>query len=220
MAGFLDATAPTVAAEYGRYLDGDLLGKFVFKNFMQNRVRTSPRDLRIPLGRFGDVGTTWNCCADAQVASGGRWIDVEIKCARVNIANRSKGGMSENWAYNKILETSTGERKRFDIAVFVAIRNLGVEDPKYWQYLKDLEQKYCDSKIMFRQNALPHEEDFLSICSFIIMPRSRVPDNYFRIALSAMPNSSYADYQAWGYDPLRCCSIWKSAMNALRGRPE
>jgi hypothetical protein len=215
MAGFLDVGAPTVNAEYGRYVDGDLLGKIVFKNFMHNRLGFEKDAIRIPLGRFGDAGSAWNCCADAQVAVGKRWLDIEIKCARINIPNRARGGLNENWAYAKILRTSTGERKRFDVIFFIGVRTLGMEDPRYWKYMREVARECDSARVPFRQNAMPHQEEFLSICSFIIMPRAKVPEHYFRVMLSALPESTYSKYQAWGHDPTRCRTRWKSALRSI-----
>jgi hypothetical protein len=39
MPGSLDPKSPTVEAEYARFIDGDVLGKLVFKNFVVNRSR-------------------------------------------------------------------------------------------------------------------------------------------------------------------------------------
>jgi len=217
MPGFLDKRAPAVEAEYGRYLDGDVLGKFLFKNFMRNRARVSNSDLHIPVGRFGDVGTSWTCGADAQVRFGGRWREVEIKCARVNIANRTSGGTTENWAFNRILKTSNGDSKTFDLAFFIAVRALGLEDPEYWPYLEKLENEYRRSRVPFKPNALPHEAEYLSLCSFIIMPYSRLAANYFRVMKSMLSKGDYSYYQAWGYEVRRCRLIWESAVKNKRG---
>ena len=219
MPGFLDKHAPTIDAEYARYLDGDVLGKFIFKNFMRNVARVPIAHLRIPLGRFGDVGTRWHCRADAQVRIDGRWRNVEIKCARVNIANRAYGGDSENWAFGRILETSNGKSKKYSysLAFFVAVRMLGLEDPKYWRYLKQLEKEYCARGLSFNRGARPHEKSFLSVCSFIIVPRSRLETNGFRVMLSTLSTGNYSNYQAWGHEIKRCRLIWKSAVKGKKG---
>jgi hypothetical protein len=54
MAGFLDPRAPSIEAEYARYLDADILGKIVFKNFLIHRAGAAQAPLHIPLGRYGD----------------------------------------------------------------------------------------------------------------------------------------------------------------------
>jgi hypothetical protein len=36
MSGFLDPHAVSIKAEYARYLDADILGEIVFKNFAMN----------------------------------------------------------------------------------------------------------------------------------------------------------------------------------------
>jgi hypothetical protein len=217
MAGFLDLRAPTIDAEYGRYLDGDILGKFIFANFMRNRAGVPKSRLRVPIGRFGDVGSPWRCCADAQVRINGTWRNVEIKCARVNIANKTIGGTDENWAFGKILRTDEGVSRKYSLRFFVAVRVLGLEDAKYWRYLKRLEKEYRAKGIPFDRIARPHEAKFLSVCSFIIVPRSRLVDNQFRVMLSRLSTGKYSNYQAWGYEIKRCRLIWKSAVKGNKG---
>jgi hypothetical protein len=217
MPGFLDERAPKVDAEYGRYMDGDILGKFLFKNFILNRAKVPTSDLHIPVGRFGDVGTSWTCGADAQVRIDGKWKEIEIKCARVNIANKTRGGSTENWAFNKILETTSGESKQFDLACFIAVRTLGLEDPNYWPYLATLNKEYSRYDIPFKCDALPHEVEFLSLCSFIIVPHSRLVSNYFRVMLSTLSTGEYSNYHAWGHELRRCRLIWNSAVKGGKG---
>ena len=54
MSGFLDKGAPSTEAEYIRYLEGDIFGKIIFKNFALNILKIPERDVKIPIGKWGD----------------------------------------------------------------------------------------------------------------------------------------------------------------------
>ncbi len=50
----------------------------------------------------------------------------EVKCARINIANRSRGGMAENRAFQGLL-TSPGKcDKEYDVLIAITCGNLGL----------------------------------------------------------------------------------------------
>jgi hypothetical protein len=56
MSGFLDPNAPSIEAEYPRYINGDIRGKILFKNFLLHRIGISPENIYIPLGRYVSWG--------------------------------------------------------------------------------------------------------------------------------------------------------------------
>ena len=207
MAGFLDSRAPSIQAEYLRYLDGDILGKLIFKNFLVNIIGLSADDIYIPLGTWGDIGVGRDCRADAQFQSDAQWLDVEIKCAHINIANRTRGDLNENWAFTQLLKTPKGTPRKYDLAFAVGIRSLGFEDPRYWPYLEEHG---------FEITRLPHESQFLNRCGFLVMPFSDIPKNYFRVTLPALPKSQYFKYFAWGREPDKCLDIWNTTIRKIR----
>jgi hypothetical protein len=144
-------------------------------------------------------------------------ISFEVKCARINIANRSNGGAADNWAFQG-LRTSPGKSdKNYDVLVAIGVHALGLEDERYWGYLdlthSNLQSQGRPSDIQ----AWPHESVFLSICSFFIVPRTRILKNYFRVTIRSMTECRYAAYHAWGYDEERCRFVWRNALQTIRG---
>ena len=129
----------------------------------------------------------------------------------MNIANRTRGDTNENWAFNNLLKTPKGKPKTFDIAVAIAVRTLGLEDPNYWQYLYDLEAEYRKNEFDFDIDAMPHEDTFLNICCFFIVAFSQLETNHFRVTLQALPNNKYWNCHSWGHDHSRCQKIWDVA---------
>ena len=66
-------------------------------------------------------------------------------------------------------------------------------------------------------DALPHEDAFLSLCSFFIVPRSHIKHNRFRINIGSIERGKYAKYHVWGYDEERCRTVWQEALKTTRG---
>lgn len=218
MPGFLDKNAPNPVAEYSRYIEGDILGKIVLKSFLVHLIGVSEKDIYIPLSRYGDIDTPRALTADAQVRISGKWLDVEIKCAHVNIANRTRGDTNENWAFGKLLVTDARRTKqKYDVLFAAGVLALGLEEPDYWEYLKELKSRHKRAGREFKIDAAPHETDFLTRCGFFVIPHADVSTNYFRITVSAIPESRYNSYFAWGHDRRRAKEIWRSALAASRG---
>jgi hypothetical protein len=218
----LDPSSPSVRAEYARYLDLDLLGKILARNFLVNRLGYAHSSVDIPLGRYGDAKAKYPipgqfkkdlCDCRVQTEEGG--VSVEIKCARINIANRSLGQTSENWAFQGLLRTPGKVEKKYDIMIAVGIRQLGLEDDRYWSHLQATRRYLQSQNVRCEMDAWPHEVLFLSLCSFFVVPRVRVKSNYFRVTINSLHNSTYAAYQAWGYDDQRCQDVWCHALNQL-----
>lgn len=142
-------------------------------------------------------------------------VTIEIKCAGINIANRSLGGRGENWAFQGLLRTPGKAEKEYDILIAIGIRQLGLEDDRYWIHLQET-RRYLQSKnIRCEIDAWPHEALFLSLCSSFVVPRGYVKSNYFRVAINSLHLSAYTDYQTWGYDDQRCQSVWRHAVKQM-----
>jgi len=221
MGGFLDTKAPSIEAEYGRYIDGDLLGKIIAKNFFLNRIGVAPEDLYIPVGRYGDAERKYRSpdkvrkdAGDGHLRIGPDRLTFEIKCARINIANRHLGQAEENWAFTNV-KTSPGKvPKAYDVLIAIGIRTLGLEDARYWQYLTELAAKYKLQGKELRIDARPDEEEFLRLCTFFIVSRKALTTNYFRLTLRAMNSNRYSKFAADGGDPARCLHMWSEAMKS------
>ena len=105
MSGFIDLLAPDPSHEYSRFLDGDVLGKMLFKNFLINRVGIQPPDFYIPRGRHGDVESPETLPADARVTVDGLPLQFEIKAGRRTTANRHRGDTNEAYSFYGFLRT-------------------------------------------------------------------------------------------------------------------
>lgn len=221
MPGFLDSLAPNVMAEYVRYLDGDLLGKIAAKNFLLNRCRYPSSAVFMPIGRWGDAADQGRVAKEPgdghiNMPQGGR-VTFEVKCARINRGNPAVGRLADNWAFGGLLASpGRKELKSYDLLIAIGIRTRGLEEPHYWEDAKDVHRQLRKSGIPSRITALPHEPEFMSLCSFCILPRKLLTSNYFRINLDKVETGRYAKYRAWGHDAPRCDAVWKQAISLLR----
>jgi hypothetical protein len=181
MPGFLDPRAPSIEAEYTRYLDNDILGKILFKNLCRNVLRFPDDELYVPLGKWGDIGGRLVPKADAVIEQAGRRLEIEVKCAKVNIANRYAGRTRKTWSFGRFLTTPAGQRREFDIAVGIGVMLLGLEEPRYWEYLDQYKRELQLKQILVAPHAQPHEAMFLPMCGFFIMPLEAVRTNRFAL---------------------------------------
>jgi hypothetical protein len=216
----LDPSAPNQRAEYSRYIDGDLLGKIITRNFLVNRCGFSLGSIYTPIGRYGDASKLYATPGSVIHDMGDGYVDVEtgrvtfeVKCARINIANRSLGHTLENWAFVNVLHSPGKAPKTYDVLIAVGLHTLGLEDDKYWQHLQKCQDMLRDGGYASRIDALPHEPEYLSLCSFFIVPRSKLQTNYFRVNLGTVSKNQYGAYHARGYDQTRCREIWDNAVS-------
>jgi|ERR1019366_485092 hypothetical protein len=219
MPGFLDRNAPSIEAEYSRYIDGDLLGKLITKNLFNNVLGYPDDRLFIPLGRYGDAdvkykpGLVEHDPGDGYVTTDLGQKTFEIKCARINIANRSLGHKSENWAFTNILNSPVKVRKKYDVVIAIGLSTLGLEDHRYWEHLAELRSQRATVGRKVVVEATPDEPSFLAICSFFILPIERVPTNFFRVNINTVDKSSYGTFRAWGDDAQKCKLLWEQAIS-------
>ena len=118
MPGFIDRSAPSVLAEYSRYIDGDMLGKLLAKNLLVNRLGFLDDAVEMQLARHGDASTRYEkgssvreTLTDGYVQTDRGRISLEIKCARVNLSNRMRGLESRNWVFYTYSEVHTKLRR-------------------------------------------------------------------------------------------------------------
>jgi len=222
----LDPSAPSLGAEYVRYLDLDILGKIIAKNLFLNRLGYLPGAVQIPLGKFGDAkakyktGMVTHDLSDGHIETEQGRLSFEVKCARINIENRYRPRRhhAENWAFQGLLSAPTSKSKKsYDILIAIGMRRLGLEDDGYWGHLENTLLDLQLKKRPYAIDAWPHEAVFLSLCSFFILPLTHLRHNYFRINLKSIESSSYAAYQAWGYDEQRCRDVWQDALRVIHG---
>jgi hypothetical protein len=134
-----------------------------------------------------------------------------IKCARVNIANRYLGQEAENWAFSNILKSPAKVEKRYDILIAIGVLVLGLEDKRYWDYLRTVQEQYRAEGRIVLLDAKPHQAEFLSICSLFVIPFIAMSKNFFRLTIHSISKSNYSQYWAWGDDETRCKAVWDYA---------
>jgi hypothetical protein len=212
MPGFLDPQAPSVDAEYSRYLEGDVLGKIIFKNFLLNAIGLHEESICIPISRYGDIKADRRPKADALIREGGNWLDVEIKCARINIANKTLGYTRANWAFSNILKSPGKESKQYDMLFAVGIEIMGHEHPDYWRYLALVKAARSKSGIIINMDAKPHEPEYLSLCSFFILPFHQIQHNCFRVMVDQVSRCYLRPHHSWGFEQERLVALWKSCV--------
>lgn len=218
--GFLDRSAPDITAEYSRYIDGDVLGKLIVRNLLVNRLGHPPEKVFTPVGRYGDAkvkyakaGAVVHDPGDGHVEVSGKRVTFEVKCARINMANRFRGdASSENWAFTNLLASPGKKLKTYDVLIAVGVRVLGLEHEHFWPYLELQRKKLQAQGRPFELHTRPHEPEYLSLCSFFMLPRSRVMANGFRTHLASVSSCRYAAYHARGYDTEACRATWLRAV--------
>src|SRR5882724_8801922 len=123
MPGFLDKNAASIHSEYVSCLDGDYLGKVLFKNFLLNVVRLKDwdREFKIVTGKNGDAELDSNFPGDALVNINGRRKVVEIKSARASFQHTTRPTINAGWMFSKLREKDSGKLRRYDILFAVGI---------------------------------------------------------------------------------------------------
>lgn len=220
MPGLIDKFAPDVASEYLRFLDLDILGKMLFKNFLIHRIGLAETDIYVPRSRSsrGDIEHEERLPADARITTAQGHLNVEVKAARINVANRSRDVPNENFQFVGCLETrDTKSTREFDLMVAICVRVPGLEDPGYWAYLTRQEQRLKEFRASFSATTRPHEPDYLNVCGFFVIPRNAIKTTTVRATIlsSRTPRCPYWGYFAWGYDHEACRSKWQAALRSL-----
>lgn len=220
---FLDAEAFSQSAEYRRFLDGDYLGKLLFKSFLVRRVGLAPDSPRfsIPLSRYGELGSLSRNVYDASFFVDDIELKIELKLARVNIADATRRGQGrpgahlgpENWAFNKLLKTPAGVPLEYDVAVAIGVLTLGPENPEYWAFENEVQTRFAELGVRAEPEAMPHEPAYLNRCGFFIFDRNSIDTNYFRINIRTIPQSNRYDNFAWGHDIAGCRALWDAAIH-------
>jgi hypothetical protein len=212
MAGMLDKDAPSIEDEYVRFLEGDYLGKVILKNFCTHVACIDPNDVDIPIGKWGDALRKGGApVADARIRIGGKWLDIEIKLARINIANKTIGQTSLNWQFVNMTHTPAKVPKTYDLVFAVGLEIMGFEHENYWNHLQGVAEQRTKLGYLTNVNARPHEEEYLNYCGFYLMSFSALTGDNFRRTFTAKTKDRYGDFFAWGYDTPRLVKKWECA---------
>ena len=215
MAGFLDRDAPSVDAEYFRYVEKDILGKILFKNFFVNVLNFADEALYIPLGRSPRYDER-KIPGDAQVLVQERWLNVEIKCAYKRITHPARRNPLKTWGFARLLRTAKKKSKSpCDLVFAVGLKPGCLGDPSYWHELKQLEEASKANDQVFGLNTAPHEPAFLSCCGFFLFPHDRFPRNNPSVTISRISMSPYGEFFAWGDDIIGCRKKWATVSENL-----
>src|SRR5881394_913143 len=208
MAGFLDPEAPSIRAEYFRYIEKDILGKILFKNFFLNVLNFREEAIYIPLGRSPRYDER-KIIGDAQVLVEGQWLDAEIKCAYMRITHYRRRNPLMTWGFDRVIRTAKRNNKspcNFIFAVGINARCLG--DPAYWTDVNRLPQSSQSVDV----NTAPHQSAFLSCCGIFLFPHERFPRNNPSVTISRIRKSRYGEFFSWGNDIAGCCKTWAALL--------
>src|SRR5207244_270736 len=106
--------AVSIKAEYTRYLDADLLGKILFKNFCLNVLGVKEESVKIALSRHGDLGTHKDP-SDAEIRFENHSYVVETKISRWQIQKRNRINPIPRWSFSGLKHSRIGtERGKYD----------------------------------------------------------------------------------------------------------
>jgi hypothetical protein len=214
--GFLDPHAVSTEAEYTRYLDPDILGKIVLKNFALNVLNLDSKRVRIPLSRLGDLGT-YKDSSDAGVRFANRWYNVETKCSRWVVALRCKADPTPRWIFSGLTRSQKGtERCEYDLVFAVGINAPGLEDSLgYWRHLHSLKKEHESEGRSFDLNVWPHDPAFLSRCGIYILPRHVISQNHLDVTIRTLSQRRDFQFFSWGYDVRRLKQVWLRAIQIV-----
>ncbi|MEO7933137.1 MAG: hypothetical protein ABIT76_08265 [Chthoniobacterales bacterium] len=218
MPGFLDTSAVSIPAEYARYLDPDILGKILLKNFAMNVLGIREKDIRIPISRQGDEGNYKDLC-DAGIRIGGRSYSIETKLSRqiMSAKSRRTADPAARWNFSKLKRSSASGAERCDYEILFAVGILGpgLEDSReYWKYLHALRKRELAAGRPFDYSTWPHDAAFLTRCGFYIMPRREIRRNQMDITIRKIPHGKSDEFFGWGHDFARLRGLWDRATRA------
>lgn len=222
MSGFLDPNAVSVIAEYTRYLDPDILGKIVLKNFAIHVLGLESRDIRVPVSRHGDAGNYKDFC-DAGIRLRGRTYSLETKCSRHILAKKTRVlSPSPRWNFGRLLYSARSRRQRTDYELLfaVGIDSPGFEDSAaYWRHLHAIRTKHRKEGRPFSFSVWPHEPAFLERCGFFIIPRVAIRVDQLDVTLAAIERRPDFEFFSWGHDIQRLRAVWQHALAIVDSSP-
>jgi len=222
MPGFLDPFAPSIEAEYNtRYLNDDILGKILFKNFALNALEVEAASVDIDLSRHGDLGTHKDS-ADAKIRFQKHSYIVETKISRWCVQKRNKINPIPRWAFSGLKHSANKRtaRDNYDLVFAAGINAPGLEDPRgYWTHFDLLKKAAKKEGRDFGLSAWPHEPEFLNHCGLFILPRQFIFSphcaNSPYITIQAI-SEKYDEFFAWGNDISRLRKVWQHAIRIAR----
>jgi len=216
MSGFLDEFAVSIQAEYARYLDADVLGKILFKNFALNVLGVEKESLQFNLSRHGDLGTNKDP-SDAEIRFGNRPYIVETKISRGIVQKRNKIDPILRWQFSGLKHSAKGtKRGKYDLVFAIGMNAPGLEDSReYWKNFVSLKKIAKKEGRDFDLSAWPHERAFLNHCGIYILPRrfifSNCPNHYYVTVRKIRDEQFFG----WGYDIPRLRNVWQHAIRVV-----
>lgn len=216
MPGFLDSHAPSIKAEYTRFLNPDILGKIILKNFALNVLGLPADYIRTPLSRHGDLGT-YKDSVDANIRFKNRWYEVETKFSHHVVAKRCKTRPYPRWLFSRALRSGRKDGNPYDLLFGIGLNLPGMEDSiGFWKELEALKYSHEAEGRQFDVDAAPHEPAFLARCGIFILPRNTIRVNQIDITIGTLSRRPEYNFFAWGYDSSGLLRVWESATKMVR----
>jgi hypothetical protein len=205
--GYLDKQAKSVRVEFFRYVDKDIFGKILFKNFVTNILKLREPAFTVALARHGERHGR-KLDADAEIYFRRKTINIEIKFSHLNIVHPDKENL-RCWSFSKVLETGKQQPKRFDFLFAVGVLSLGLSEADYWEELLATEREFRMRGRNFPLDAAPYDASFLNRCGFFIIPHAAIKTKGVTATVRADGVSQYKPFFAWGFDTARCNQLWQ-----------
>ena len=211
----LDPNAVSLEAEYTRYIDSDILGKIVLKNFAVNVLGLPARKIRVPISRQGDIGN-YKDFTDVGITIGNRTYNVEAKCSRHIVARRTRVIQpAPRWTFSRLLYSDKSRRERLDYELLfaVGVNSPGFEDSEsYWRHMHAQARAARAEGRSFDFAVWPHDPRFLERCGIYIIPKIAVRVNQMDITIAAVERRLDHEFFSWGQDFGRLRHVWRHAL--------
>lgn len=213
MAGFLDKFADSVETEYAASIDGDTLGKFVFKNFLLHSLRFNEKDFVIPAERNGNTELGKDFPGDALIYDGRQPRVIEIKLSRALVRHTHRNIVNVGWLFSKLLTTDKKLPRRYDILIGIGLLVPSLGSYRTIDHIDNVAKECGLPRRSFNRRVLPHEPEFLTKCGFLIIPYRAVEKDQVDLTVRTIGTSRHKDFFAWGIDRRRCSQLWDNAFN-------
>lgn len=124
------------------------------------------------------------------------------------------------------------QKKQLHTFAFESPRKTGIEDglflgigavtpsgtsPDYERRAAEIAEEYALAGRNFVSDAHPSEADFLPQCCFWILPVNELSKCQLRRSALPPGHPKLPKFAAWGDQPERCCEVWRSALDRVRG---
>jgi len=212
---WLDPKAPDAESEYAIRHDPDYFGKIVFKSFCRAFIGIPDDDLEIPLPKANQEIRGFIGDARVRLRTPRLQGDMAIEIKLSHLHHHKTAG--DNWAFTNIFRTAKGNPKsRFDLLFCIGLPTRNPSDEDYWDHHKSLGQ-ILDARQLKAVKAKPYESNFLSVCSFFILPFDKIPrprgertNNFQPYKINFRDKPGY-EFFAPGLNRYLCRKVWHEA---------